>query len=228
MIDPFIASIIMFGGSFAPVDWAFCIGTVLPVSDNPSLYSLLGDRFGGNGTTTFALPDFRGRVPLHYGKGPGLSNYYLGQRGGYENNILTVDQLPAHSHLVDTSQMTVNTSNLYVDGSNLNVDSSGLQGTVKVNGGPTSSKNGSGNNFGLASGNAFNSVAASDEMSSGNVTISGSANISGTASIGGSATISSQGTETGNTGSNASIENVQPYQAVSFIIALQGVYPPRS
>ena len=147
MADPFISSILMFGASFAPRNWALCEGQVISINSNPSLYSLISDRFGGDGRNTFALPDFRGRVPLSYGRGPGLSNYNLGQKGGYENNILTIDQLPAHSHLVDTSQMTVNTSNLYVDGSNLNVDSSGLQGTVKVNGGPTSSKNGSGNNF---------------------------------------------------------------------------------
>ena len=94
MSDPFIAEIIMFGGNFAPRGWSFCDGQLLPLSTHTSLFSLLGTTFGGDGRTTFALPDLRGRFPLHPGSGPGLSTYRLGQEGGAEK----ITQPPAHTH----------------------------------------------------------------------------------------------------------------------------------
>ena len=100
MAEPFIAEIRMFGGNFAPVNWAFCDGSLLSISQNSALFSLLGTTFGGNGTTNFALPDLRGRVPVHAGSGPGLSPYALGQSGGTETVNLSVAQMPAHNHLV--------------------------------------------------------------------------------------------------------------------------------
>ncbi len=98
--DPFIGSIVMFGGNFAPRGWAFCDGQLLPVSENPALFSLLGTNYGGDGRTTFGLPDLRGRVPIHDGggTGPGLSSYHLGQKGGTETTTLTVNQIPSHTH----------------------------------------------------------------------------------------------------------------------------------
>lgn len=98
MSEPFIAQIMMFGGNFAPRGWALCNGQLLPIAQNTALFSLLGTTFGGNGQTTFALPDLRGRVPIHPGQGPGLSSYDLGQQSGVENTTLTVNQMPAHSH----------------------------------------------------------------------------------------------------------------------------------
>lgn len=94
MSDPFIAEIIMFGGNFAPRGWSFCDGQLLPLSTHTSLFSLLGTTFGGDGRNTFALPDLRGRFPLHPGSGPGLSTYNLGQKGGVEK----ITQPPAHTH----------------------------------------------------------------------------------------------------------------------------------
>ena len=82
--DPFIAEIIMFGGNFAPRGWAFCDGQLISIAQNQSLFSLLGTTYGGDGRSTFAVPDLRGRVPLHPGRGPGLSNRRLGERGGSE------------------------------------------------------------------------------------------------------------------------------------------------
>ncbi|MEA5448215.1 tail fiber protein [Leptolyngbya sp. CCNP1308] len=98
MSDPFIGEIRMFAGNFAPRGWAFCNGQLMPISQNTALFSLLGTTYGGDGRVTFALPDLRGRVPLHAGQGAGLSDYPLGSRGGVEQVALTTEQLPAHSH----------------------------------------------------------------------------------------------------------------------------------
>ncbi len=96
--EPFIGEIAMFGGNFAPRSWALCNGQLLPISQNEALFSLLGTTYGGDGRTTFGLPDLRGRVPIHAGQGPGLSNYQLGQRGGAETVTLTSAEMPSHNH----------------------------------------------------------------------------------------------------------------------------------
>ncbi|HLM00042.1 MAG TPA: tail fiber protein [Pyrinomonadaceae bacterium] len=97
-MDEFIAIIKMFGGNFAPRGWALCNGQILSIAQNTALFSLLGTTFGGNGQTTFALPDLRGRVPVHPGQGPGLSPYNLGQASGTENTTLTINNMPQHNH----------------------------------------------------------------------------------------------------------------------------------
>jgi len=97
-MEPFIGEIMMFAGNFAPKGWAMCNGQLLPIAQYTALFSLLGTTYGGNGQTTFALPDLRGRVPVHPGQGPGLSNYDLGQQSGSENVTLTTTQIPAHAH----------------------------------------------------------------------------------------------------------------------------------
>ncbi|MCH9649023.1 MAG: tail fiber protein [Deltaproteobacteria bacterium] len=98
MSEPFVGEIRMFGGNFAPRGWAFCDGQLLAVSQNDALFSLLGTIYGGDGRTTFGLPDMRGRVPLHAGSGPGLSPRRLGAKAGAENVTLTVNQMPSHGH----------------------------------------------------------------------------------------------------------------------------------
>jgi len=97
-MDPFIGQIVMFGGNFAPRSWAFCDGQLLAISQNTALFSILGTTYGGDGRTTFALPDLRGRAAIHPGTGPGLSNIRLGQRGGAETHTMTVSQMANHSH----------------------------------------------------------------------------------------------------------------------------------
>lgn len=98
MSEPFVGEIRMFAGNFAPRGWAFCDGQLLAVSQNDALFSLLGTIYGGDGRTTFGLPDLRGRIPIHAGSGPGLSPRRLGGKAGAENVTLTVNQLPSHTH----------------------------------------------------------------------------------------------------------------------------------
>ncbi len=88
----------MFAGNFAPRGWAFCDGQILPIASHTALFSLLGTTYGGDGRTTFRLPDLRSRVPIHRGNGPGLPSYALGAQGGLESNTLNVNNLPPHAH----------------------------------------------------------------------------------------------------------------------------------
>ena len=103
MSEPFLAEIVLFAGNFAPRGWAFCQGQILSIAQNTALFSLLGTTYGGNGQTTFALPDLRGRVPIGTGQGPGLSSFSLGQVGGAETHTLTVQELASHNHVVNAS-----------------------------------------------------------------------------------------------------------------------------
>ncbi|EGV42667.1 phage tail protein [Bizionia argentinensis JUB59] len=162
----------MFAGNYAPVGWAKCEGQLLAISSNSALFSLLGTNYGGDGQTTFGLPDLRGRVPMHYGNGPGLSAYAQGQSGGSESNTLTVANLPAHNHQVNA------------------VLDDGDSASPKYN-------------F------PANTKLLDKEYS---------ANTSNT-------TMNSS--MIGNTGNNQPVNNMQPYQTVTFIIALQGIYPSR-
>lgn len=97
-VNPFIGEIQMVAFNFAPVGWELCNGQLLSISQYQALFSLLGTAYGGNGSTTFGLPDLRGRVPIHQGQGSGLSFYTMGQNGGSENIMLTSAQIPSHSH----------------------------------------------------------------------------------------------------------------------------------
>ncbi len=103
MSDPFVGEIKMFAGNFAPRGWAFCDGQLMAVSQNDALFSLLGTIYGGDGRTTFALPDMRSRIPIHAGSGPGLSPRRLGSRGGQESVTLMQQELPSHNHSFDAS-----------------------------------------------------------------------------------------------------------------------------
>jgi len=103
MADPFVAEIRIFAGNFAPKGWAFCNGQILPLSQNTALFSLLGTTYGGNGKSTFALPDLQGRAPMHPGQGPGLSLHDLGETDGVEHVTLLESEMPPHSHTVVTS-----------------------------------------------------------------------------------------------------------------------------
>jgi microcystin-dependent protein len=178
-MNPFIGLICMFGGNFAPRGWAFCDGQLLSIAQNTALFSILGTTYGGDGRTTFALPDLRGRVAIHPGNGPGLTPRNLGQRGGTETNTLNQTQLPSHNH---TASGTVNL------------------GTA------SNAASGSGAFLPISTGaNFYSTAAGAAQMNAGAVSVT-----------------------VGNTGNNQPVNNIQPFQCVSFIIALQGTFPSRN
>jgi microcystin-dependent protein len=102
-MNPFVGQILMVGFNFAPQGWALCNGQLLPIAQNQALFSLLGTMYGGDGRTTFALPNLQGRIPIHQGESVGTSTYVIGENGGVEHVILLVDNLPAHSHTANCS-----------------------------------------------------------------------------------------------------------------------------
>lgn len=110
-MEPLIGQIMMFAGNFAPRGWAFCEGQLLPISSNSALFSILGTTYGGDGRTTFALPDLRGRAPIQAGHGPGLSPVQLGEKAGAEEVTLTVSNMPNHSHSLNASNAAGTSSN---------------------------------------------------------------------------------------------------------------------
>lgn len=183
MSNPFIGEVVMFGGNFAPRGWAFCDGRLLAISQNTALFSILGTTYGGDGRTTFGLPDLRGRTPIGARQGPGLTNRLLGSRGGSEAVVLTANQMPAHNH------SATSTANAVTPAGNSN-DATG---------------NFWADDAGVSSG-TYHSGPANTTMSSAAV----------------------QTTVANNEGGGQSHPNMQPYQGVSFIIAIQGVFPSRN
>ncbi|MBU8895692.1 phage tail protein [Corallococcus sp. H22C18031201] len=177
MSDPFIGEIRMFGGNFAPRGWAFCNGQLLSIAQNSALFSILGITYGGNGQTTFALPDLRGRSPMQWGQGPGLSPRTLGEQGGTETVTLVANQMPAHTHSLVASVTQADAANPEGMFNAIQVDSSTQQPV-----------------------NMYNATAGT--------------------------TMSPQAI--GIAGGSQPHNNMAPYLCVSFIIALQGVYPSRN
>jgi microcystin-dependent protein len=137
MSNPYIGEIRMFGGSFAPAGWMFCDGSLLPISENDALFTLIGTTYGGDGQETFALPNLQGRIPVHMGQGPNISsNYILGETGGVEEVTLTVNQIPSHNHPM---LATSNVSNAPVATGNLIGQSTKVDTFIDVN--PTNAMN---------------------------------------------------------------------------------------
>jgi microcystin-dependent protein len=169
---PFIGEIMMFAGNFAPTGYAACDGSLLPISSYAALFSVIGTYYGGNGTTNFALPDLRGRVPIHVGTGAGLSTYSQGQMGGQETHTLLATEMPAHNHTAYAS----------------------------TSGGTSSSPS---NNF-----PAVNSEGIEHYGSSENGTMNANA--------------------IGAAGGSQPHNNIQPYLAINFCIAISGIFPSRS
>ena len=184
-----MATIIMFGGNFAPRGWALCEGQLLPISQHSALFSLLGTIYGGDGRTTFGLPDLRGRSPIGPGNGPGLSSRRLGAKGGSETNVLNITQIPSHNHTA--------------------------AGRLRVLDGAASDPNPKDNYPGIAS--------ARDLSTNASVQVSDWSSSSNEFAAANGVEISM-----GNTGGNQSVNNMQPWVAVNYIIALQGVFPSRS
>lgn len=171
MAQPYVGEIRMFGGNFAPTGWAFCDGQLLPILGNETLFALIGTSYGGDGQSTFALPDLRGRIPIHQGQGAGLSSRVISETGGAESVTLTSAQMPAHVH--------------------------------KIGSGATAT---------LAD-------------PSGNVVAdTGATAIYGTAP----ATVSMAPEASVSAGGNQPHNNLMPYQCVSFIISMFGIFPSQA
>jgi microcystin-dependent protein len=144
--DPFVGEIIIVAFNFEPPGWAFCDGRLMAISQDTALFALLGTTYGGDGQTTFALPDLRGRVPIHQGQGNGPSNYVMGQTGGEETVTLTINQIPAHNHSIAGESSVGSTNNpaggIWASQSHLNVYSSSF-GNTAMNPGSVSTAGGS-------------------------------------------------------------------------------------
>jgi microcystin-dependent protein len=125
MAQPYVGEIRMFAGNFAPAGWMFCDGSQLPISENETLFQLIGTTYGGDGESTFNLPDLRGRTPVHQGTNPGTgTNYILAEAGGVETVTLTTQQIPVHNHALTA---TTNTGTQVNPGGNLLANSQGPQ-----------------------------------------------------------------------------------------------------
>ncbi len=190
-MEPTLAEVRGFAGNFPPRAWAYCDGQLLPIAQNQALFSLLGTTFGGDGRTTFGLPELRGRTQVHPGNGPGLTPRRLGQKGGSQTNILNTTQLPSHSHSA-VGKLKINTnaadsadpkSNYPALANGRVTSGTGAGGTVAINGWSASH-----NDFGANDG----------------------------------ATVTF-----GNTGGNQSVNNMQPWLGINYIICLQGLFPSR-
>jgi microcystin-dependent protein len=175
-MDAFIAEIRVFGCNFAPKNWAQCNGQLLPIASNTALFSLIGIYYGGNGTTTFALPNLQGQAIIGQGQGPGLSMYSIGEITGTANVSLIGNQLPPHNHPV----------NCYNDG-------------------------------GSANGPGANVLATSGTDGRGNVIYSATAGIP----------VAMNPAQIAPAGNGVPHNNMSPYVAMNYCIALQGVYPQR-
>lgn len=174
MSEPFIAQITIFAGNFAPKNWAFCDGQIMSIAQNSALFSLLGTTFGGNGTTTFGLPDLRGRAPIQPGQGPGLSNYALGEMGGTETNTLLITNLPGHNHSLSGTSTSADQAS--PSGNTLATEPTGSTAFYKT---------------------------ANPNVQMAPLSI-------------------------GVTGGSQPMNNLQPYLAINYIIALYGIFPSRS
>lgn len=196
-MTPYLALIILFGGNFEIRGWAFCWGQIISIAQNTALFSLLGTTYGGNGTTTFSLPDLRGRMPIGWGQGPGLSNYAIGQSGGTESVTLLLNNMPSHTHPIATNTLSVTPSASTAAGTSLTPDSTLVPATLPtVGSGPT--------------GVPVKGYAAQDKTATLAPSI-----------IGGNITV-------GPAGGSQPAPIMNPYLALSYLIALEGVFPSRN
>ncbi|MBL4605761.1 MAG: phage tail protein [Flavobacteriaceae bacterium] len=196
-MDPMIAPIMVFAGNFAPRGWAYCDGQLLSISANTALFSLLGTIYGGDGRTTFALLDLRGRTPIGPRRGPGLSDYRLGERAGREVHTLTIPQMPTHNHTTTNTTSADQHVALSATSAVRNVPDAGDVPAAANYADGLATK--TVNNFGPATG-----------LVNGQ-TLSGNA-----------------GLTVNDTGGGVAHNNIQPFLAINYIIAMTGLYPSRN
>lgn len=199
-MDLYLAMIIMFGGNFAIMGTALCYGQIMAISQNTALFSLLGTTFGGNGTSTFGLPDLRGRVPVGTGQGNGLSNYILGQIGGVETVTLAINQMPQHTHTFDATQL-VSTPAASIAAATTNIPGPTLvPAKLPTQGaGPTAS---------VIKGYAPVDVPNATTLSADAIT--------------------TKNPPIAIAGGSQPHENMMPYLGISYLIALVGIFPSRN
>jgi microcystin-dependent protein len=200
-MDDFIGIIKLFAGNFAPQGWALCSGQLLPINQNQALFSILGTAFGGDGITTFGLPDLRSRVPVGAGMGTppnGLAVVNIGQLGGESTHMLVPNEMPAHTH----TAAVAGAAKLNVSSANASQAAPAAGSTIAAPGALVSRA------FTPTLG--FNTTAPNTTLNAASVDASG-------------ITVANA-----NAGSNAPHNNMQPYQGMVYIIALQGIFPSRS
>jgi microcystin-dependent protein len=202
-MESFVGTIQAFGFDYAPQDWSTCAGQILSISQNNVLFALLGTYYGGNGQTTFGLPDLRGRTPIGYGTGPGLPSYNIGESDGSPTTALTNAQLPMHSHTV-----LANPANPQAPGN--------LQMSVQVASTASSPVNtpSTSNNFLGASGGGPGQASIWSNALQAPVTMGGT-------SINTNAMV-------GPAGNSQPLDIMNPFLAINFCIAVNGLFPPRS
>ena len=204
--DPYIGEINYVAFNFAPRNWKTCDGQLLSISSNTALYSLLGTTYGGDGRSTFALPDMRGRVPVHQGTGPGLSTYVLGARGGFETITLTLAQLPAHNHDATAQSTSAVTGGAVT--SELNVNNGA--GSTTPDGNYLAGNVGGRSMYNGATPNAtLNAASISSDLSGVQIATQTSVSVQAN-------------------GGSQPMNNRQPFLTVTCVISLDGIFPSRS
>ncbi|WP_201006522.1 phage tail protein [Paenibacillus glycanilyticus] len=173
-MDPYVGEIRLFAGNYEPRGWAFCNGQIMSIQQNTALFSLLGVTYGGDGRTTFALPDLRGRAPMHWGQGPGLSHRDLGEMNGESSVTLLQTEIPAHTHLANAQA-------------------------------------------------ASNKTEAQNDIWA----MAGAPGRGGIQYYSDKTDVSLNPVAVGITGGSQPHNNMQPYQALNFIISLEGIFPQR-
>ncbi len=188
MSEPFIGQVEIFAGNFAPRNWAFCYGQLLQIAQHTALFSLLGTTYGGDGRTTFGLPDLRGRAIVGSGTGPGLTPKQLGQKWGSEEETLSVTQMTAHKHTVETNAGELGASDAAADQHEPSPTS--VLAAASVQGNPLS---------------MYSTQPSDTDIEGAQLNLA-----------------------LGQTGAGVPHTNMQPYLAMNYIIALQGMYPSRN
>ena len=211
MDSPFLGQIQTFAFNFAPKGWALCQGQIMGISQNTALFSLLGTVYGGNGQTTFGLPDLQGRMAIGMGQGAGLQNYVIGQKAGVENVTLLTSNMPIHTHVATFTPSggggTPITATLNVVNASGNALTAGATGTSYLAG-----------SHGLASSaGIYATTGTLTALNAGSITISGGG------SGGGGGTVTNA-----NTGGSLPFSIMQAYLAVNYSIALVGIFPSRN
>lgn len=205
-MDGALAEIRGFAGTFAPKNWVYCHGQLADIAQNQALFSLIGNYYGGNGRTTFGIPDLRGRVPIGSGQGPTLPPYQLSQMGGYSQISLTNHQLPKHSHLASGS-----------------VDSGSLSGSItakmKVNSAAGDEKSPDGQYLGASFKNLYQ-----DSPTDGKTLNSNAISVDAS---GLSVSVGDVNVAVSQTGEGEPFPIVQPYLCINWIICVDGLYPQR-